>query len=159
MPSKRKKKPLLTMPRKRKNKATASSSSSTSKSASPKKLKWTKELRNKEAQKSLRSADTLNEPRASGSGQRSQVDRGAKKLRDSKLKGTEGETKKSSRRASGSGSDDEADAKFIGEQVPPEEARQRWPKRYQTKVNCCFGFPSFSLGFMSWIERVFVKIK
>ncbi|KAF3444432.1 hypothetical protein FNV43_RR14124 [Rhamnella rubrinervis] len=131
MPSKRKKKPLLTMPSKRKKKATASSSSS--KSASPKKLKLTEELSTEEAQKSSRRADTLNEPRATGSGQRSEEDRGAKKSRDSKLKRTEGETQKSSRRASGNGSDDEADAKFIGKPVPPEEARQRWPKRYEKK--------------------------
>lgn len=32
--------------------------------------------------------------------------------------------------------DDEPDCKFLGDPIPAEEAKMRWPKRYQTKVIC-----------------------
>lgn len=39
----------------------------------------------------------------------------------------------------GTGSDDEgSNSRFVGDPVPEEEARRRWPKRYQEKVNFHF---------------------
>lgn len=34
--------------------------------------------------------------------------------------------------------DEESDARFIGEPVSAEEARKRWPKKYEAKVLSCF---------------------
>lgn len=150
----RKKKPLLTMPSKRKRKeAAASSSPSPHPSAKAKKLKRTQGRRIEEAQKSSTSADTLNESGASGGGcgsdgeaevqsigeqerrseeaQRSSGrDDGGRKKRGA---GRGTKASKLEKSSSASGGDDEVEPRFVGGQVPPREARQRWPKRYQIK--------------------------